>query len=105
MLYIVFVLVGIAWAAINVNSFPMVVEMCSGSDVGKYTGLYYTFSMVAQVITPIVAGAVMDNIAQEALFIYAALAVGVSFLTMNLVKHGDSKPEIKKGLEAFDVED
>ena len=104
-LYIVFVLVGIAWAAINVNSFPMVVEMCSGSDVGKYTGLYYTFSMVAQVITPIVAGALMDNIAQEALFIYAALAVGVSFLTMNLVKHGDSKPEVKKGLEAFDVED
>ena len=104
-LYVVFILVGIAWAAINVNSFPMVVEMCSGSDVGKYTGLYYTFSMIAQIVTPIVAGALMDHVAQESLFIYAAIAVGISFLTMSLVKHGDSKPEAKKGLEAFDLED
>ncbi|MBQ5810736.1 MAG: MFS transporter [Clostridia bacterium] len=104
-LYVLFVLVGIAWAAINVNSFPMVVEMCAGSDVGKYTGLYYTFSMIAQIVTPIVAGWLLKNVAYESLFIYAAVAVFISFLTMGMVKHGDSKPEAKKGLEAFDVED
>ena len=55
-MYVVFALVGLAWAAINVNSLPMVVEMCRGSDIGKFTGYYYTFSMAAQVVTPIVAG-------------------------------------------------
>ena len=30
-----FALAGIAWATINVNSFPMVVELCSGGNVGK----------------------------------------------------------------------
>ena len=45
---IVFFLVGVAWASINVNSYPMVVEMCRGSDIGKFTGTYYTFSMAAQ---------------------------------------------------------
>ena len=39
-----FILAGVAWATINVNSFPMVVEMCTGADVGKYTGYYYTAS-------------------------------------------------------------
>ena len=37
-LYGLFLLVGLAWAAINVNSLPMVVEMCKGSDIGKFTG-------------------------------------------------------------------
>ena len=39
-----FVLIGIGWASISVNSLPMVVEICSLGDVGKYTGVYYTFS-------------------------------------------------------------
>ena len=51
-MYIMFALAGIAWATINVNSFPMVVEMCTGADVGKYTGFYYTASMAAQSLTP-----------------------------------------------------
>ena len=41
-MFVVFALVGLAWAAINVNSLPMVVEMCKGSDIGKFTGYYYT---------------------------------------------------------------
>ena len=36
--YVVMGLIGVGWAAINVNSYPMVVEMSRGSDVGKYTG-------------------------------------------------------------------
>ena len=104
-LYVLFVLVGIAWAAINVNSLPMVVEMCKGSEVGKFTGLYYTFSMSAQIMTPIVAGWLMNHVNYKALFPYAAIFVFASFLTMGFVRHGDNRVEVKKGLEAYDVED
>lgn len=104
-LYVLFLLVGLAWASINVNSLPMVVEMCKGSEVGKFTGLYYTFSMSAQIITPIVAGWLLRNVSYRALFPYAAIFVFASFLTMGFVRHGDNKIPAKKGLEAYDVED
>lgn len=104
-LYGLFVLVGMAWAAINVNSLPMVVEMCSGSEVGKFTGLYYTFSMSAQIMTPIAAGWLLEHVDYKTLFPYAAIFVFASFVTMGFVKHGDNKVEAKKGLEAFDVDD
>ncbi|MBO6159757.1 MAG: MFS transporter [Firmicutes bacterium] len=97
-----FALAGIAWATINVNSFPMVVEMCSGADVGRYTGFYYTASMAAQVITPIISGFLMDRFGMRILFPYAVIFVALAIPTMLLVKHGDSRPEAKKGLEALD---
>ena len=101
-MFVCFALVGFAWAAINVNSLPMVLEMCRGSDIGKFTGYYYTFSMVAQVVTPIVAGSLMRHISYTVLFPYAALFVALSFVTMIFVKHGDNKPEAKRGLNAFE---
>ena len=101
-MYVVFALVGLAWAAINVNSLPMVVEMCRGSDIGKFTGYYYTFSMAAQVVTPIVAGSLMRAIDYRVLFPYAALFVALSFVTMCFVKHGEARAEAKKGLAAFE---
>ena len=104
-LYVLFLLVGLAWASINVNSLPMVVGMCKGSEVGKFTGLYYTFSMSAQIITPIVAGWLLRNVSYRALFPYAAIFVFASFLTMGFARHGDNKVPAKKGLEAYDVED
>ena len=105
-MYIAFALVGLAWAAINVNSLPMVVEMCKGSDVGKFTGYYYTASMTAQVITPVLAGTLMKQISYQVLFPYAAVFVSLSFVTMCFVRHGDSKAEAKKGLDAFgDMDD
>ena len=99
---VLFALAGIAWATINVNSFPMVVEMCSGGDIGKYTGFYYTASMSAQIVTPMLSGALMDNMGMTVLFPYAAVFVALAFVTMALVKHGDAKVEAKTGLEAFD---
>lgn len=103
---IVFAFTGIGWAAINVNSLPMVVELCKGSDIGKYTGLYYTFSMLAQTLTPIASGALLQYISYRTLFPYAVLFSSASFCTMMFVKHGDSKPIRKKDvLENFDMED
>lgn len=102
-LYLLFALVGLAWAAINVNSLPMVVEMCKGSDVGKFTGYYYTFSMAAQTVTPIAAGALLRNVGYMTLFPYATVFVAASFGTMLLVKHGDAAPVARKrGLENFE---
>lgn len=101
-----FVTAGISWASINVNSYPMVVEMSRGSNVGKYTGYYYTFSMAAQIVTPILSGAVLEFLGYKFLFPYGALFVGLSFVTMIFVKHGDSRPKAPASkLEAFDVED
>ena len=102
-IYVVFILVGIAWASINVNSYPMVVEMCKGSDIGRFTGYYYTFSMAAQVFTPILSGFFLEHIGYWTLFPYATIFSIIAFVTMLQVKHGDSKPEApKKGVEAFE---
>lgn len=101
LLYVLFAIVGLAWAAINVNSLPMVVEMCKGSDIGKFTGIYYVFSMAAQTITPIVSGALLENVGYWTLFPYGALFVGLAFFTILAVKHGDNKPTAAKGIEAF----
>ena len=97
-----FALAGIAWATINVNSFPMVVELASGGDVGKYTGFYYTASMAAQVATPMLSGLLMDRFGMHVLFPYAAVFTALAFVTMLFVRHGDSKPQAKRGLEALD---
>ena len=100
-MFVVFALVGLAWAAINVNSLPMVVEMCKGSDIGKFTGYYYTFSMAAQVVTPVLSGWLLKHVGYTTLFPYAAFFVACSFVTMCFVRHGDSKVAAKKGIEAF----
>ena len=102
---VLFALAGIGWATINVNSFPMVVEMCSGADIGKYTGYYYTASMAAQIVTPIFSGYLMDQMGMVVLFPYAAIFVALAFVTMVFVRHGDTKIVTKKGLEALDIED
>lgn len=103
---VIFAVTGIGWAAINVNSYPMVVEMCKGADTGKYTGYYYTFSMSAQIITPILSGFLLKNISYRTLFPYAVIFSLASFCTMFFVKHGDSKPEKRSTIiENFDTEE
>ena len=103
---IFFAIIGIGWAAISVNSLPMVVEMSKDSDIGKYTGLYYTFSMTAQIFTPIVSGALLQYVSYSTLFPYAMFFTACAFVTMTMVKHGDSKPMKKENvLENFDVDD
>lgn len=103
---VAFALIGVAWAAINVNSYPMIVEMSRGSDIGKFTGTYYTFSMAAQILTPVLSGFLLENISYRTLFPYAFVFSLLAFVTMTQVRHGDVKPVKKKSvLENFDVED
>ncbi len=100
--YFIFALVGVAWAAISINSLPMVVEMCRGSDSGKFTGYYYTASMAGQVLTPVLAGTLMRNLNYRILFIYATVFAFASFVTMLQVRHGDIRGSVKRGLDAFE---
>lgn len=103
LMFLFFALAGIGWATINVNSYPMVVEMSKGSDVGKYTGYYYTFSMAAQIFTPILSGAVLEFMGYQYLFPYGCLFVTLAFVTMLAVRHGDSRPTPPPNkLEAFE---
>ena len=103
---IAFALIGVGWAAINVNSYPMIVAMSQGSDIGKFTGTNYTFSMAAQIFTPIFSGFLLENVSYRTLFPYALVFALAAFLTMTQVRHGDVKPMKKQSiLENFDVED
>lgn len=106
MMYVFFATTGIGWASINVNSYPMVVEMSHYGDIGKYTGIYYTFSMSAQILTPILSGFLIEKISYRILFPYAAIFMCLALITMLFVRHGDSRPP-KKGasLECLDVDD
>jgi MFS family permease len=94
-------IIGMGWAFINVNSLPMVIEMCKGSDVGRFTGYYYTFSMTAQIVTPILCGALMRYVGYWIFFPYAVLFMGAAFVTMQFVKHGDAKGEKKSFMESM----
>lgn len=107
-LYLLFALVGLGWAAINVNSFPMVVEISKSGDIGKYTGYYYTFSMAAQILTPVVSGAIIEAVEKATgsavtgyltLFPYAFVFSALAFITMCFVRHGDAKPAVTSNLE------
>ena len=105
-----FILAGFGWAAINVNSLPMVLEMSTGKTVGKFTGIYYTFSMTAQIITPVLSGYLIGLFGEinnkftssgtyadySILFPYAVFFLVIALFTMLLVKHGDSIPKKKK---------
>ena len=93
---LLFATAGIGWATINVNSYPMVVELSRGGNVGKYTGFYYTASMAAQVVTPILSGLFLDYVSWRTLFPYAAIFVALAFVTMFFVRHGDVKPSAKQ---------
>ena len=91
-MYPVFALAGIGWATINVNSFPMVVELARGGDVGKYTGYYYTASMSAQIVAPILSGVLYDLFTMRTVFFaFGTVFVALSFVTMFFVKHGNAQ--------------
>lgn len=90
-MYPTFILIGGGWATINVHSFVMCVELSDEKTTGTYTGLYYAFTMTAQVITPILSGVVMDNIADTYLIPYSLVFVCLAMVTMFFVRHGNAQ--------------
>ncbi len=101
-MYPIFALAGIGWATINVNSFPMVVELAKKGEVGKYTGYYYTASMAAQIVAPLLSGFLYDLIGMRIMFFaFGTIFVIASFVTMFFVKHGDAKADKQDALSAL----
>lgn len=92
MLYVMFAAIGFAQAAVTVNTFPMVWEISRFGNVGKYTGFYYTCSMAAQVVTPILSGYLLQYVGYNTLFPYAAAFIALAIIPISLTKYGDSKP-------------
>lgn len=104
-LNILLIFIGFGWASINVNSYPMVVEMAKGSDVGRFTGYYYTASMSAQILTPVLSGFFLEFVGYRTLFPYAVFFMAIALLTMSQVKHGDSKADTPTSkIEMLDVD-
>ena len=99
---------GFGMSLVHVNSFPMVVELCPNSKIGRFTGLYYAASMAAQTITPIALGTLLlaPSFSWEFLPIYALVCVGASAVAFIFVKNVKSnKVGFKKGLEAMDSDE
>ena len=99
--------IGVGWALINANSYPMIVELSSSKNIGRYTSLYYTFAMVAQTLTPIIAGAWMtfdkSGNGLKLLFIYSLIMIVIAGVVMLFFT--EKKKTIKKskiGFESLD---
>lgn len=93
---------GISWALININSYPMVVEMTANKGIGQYTGYYYFFSMLAAIVSPILFGFLKDMLGDDFLFIYASIAMVIAFSFMMPVKHGEAKAGSKSAFEGIE---
>ncbi len=87
-LLVFFVLAGMGFSFITINIYPMVVESCSARDTGRYTGYYYTASMLAQSITPAFCGLLIGNVFNSygALFPYCAVFMGIVVVVLLLIK-------------------
>ena len=102
LMYVLLAIGGISWALININSYPMVVEMTSNKGIGKYTGYYYFFSMMAAIVSPILYGFLKDIFSDKLLFQYASISMVIAFFFMMLVKHGEAKPQHKSAFEGIE---
>ena len=87
-----YLIAGFGLIIANVNTFPMVTELSTAETVGQYTGYYYTATMSAQAITPMLGGLVMDYVADRYIFLYSAICIVIAIVLMVFVKYGDSKP-------------
>lgn len=101
------VICGIGWALINANSYPMLVEVTNKDNVGKFTGWYYTFSMIAQSITPVLVGALITiQNKYTVLFIYAIVTMAIATIIFSFFKENRKHTiKVKKGMEKFDDND
>ena len=99
--------IGLGSSLIHICSFPLVTDYCTGEKLGRFTALYYTASMLAQSITPIVIGLIFQNTSWRAMHIYSAYLMAVAGLVFFFVKapHKNDKAKNVKGLEALGSDD
>ena len=103
-IYIAVVFIGIGWALVNINSYPMIVEMANKNNVGEFTGKYYTFSMIGQTVTPILVGLIMsfNDSGLRVLYIYSLITMIIAAIIFFFVKEKKvAVKDAKKGFEVF----
>ena len=104
-IYIAIVFLGIGWALININSYPMIVEMANKKNVGAFTGKYYTFSMIGQTVTPVLVGLIMSFTESgiKVLYIYSLITMIIALVIFSFVKEKRDliKKEKVKGFAAL----
>jgi MFS family permease len=91
---------GTFWVAVITNSFPMLWQMATYSNMGIYTGLYYLFSQLAAILAPPLTGALIDLGGYRTLFPYAAVTLLAAFVIMGLVSGGEPKTAGETSVEA-----
>ena len=104
LLFAVWAIKGYGMALVHNCSFPMVVELCSSRNIGKFTGYYYAASMSAQTITPVLLGFIFTKTkVWRALPVYATVLIVLSCAVFTLLVKNIkvSKIENAKGLEAL----
>lgn len=84
-------LFGAFWVSVVTNSFPMLWQMASFSDMGIYTGLYYFFSQLAAILAPPITGGLIDLFGFRSIYVFAALFMLASFIIMGFVTRGEPK--------------
>ena len=108
LLYVVWAIKGFGMALVHNCSFPMIVELCSSKKIGKFTGYYYTASMSAQTVTPVLLGLIFTRArVWKVLPIYSMILLACSFAVFTaLVKNIKAgKVANAKGLEALGADD
>ncbi|MBQ7077337.1 MAG: MFS transporter [Lachnospiraceae bacterium] len=108
MLYVVWIIKGYGMALVHNCSFPMVVELCTSKEIGKFTGFYYTASMAAQTVTPVLLGLIHTKTKYWGILpVYVTILIAVSSIIFIIfvknIKNGNSNNA--RGLEAFAGED
>ena len=86
---------GIAWAFININSLPMVVDMTITARLGTYTGLYYLFSTLAAIAGPNINGWIVQLTGNNynAVMLISPFFMLIAFLMMAGVRRGEAVME------------
>lgn len=82
---VLFLGIGFSWASININSYPLVADMSPLGLLGTYTGVYYLFSSIANIISPPLLGSLIDLVGYQIVFAYGAFFFGIAFIFISLV--------------------
>lgn len=100
-------IIGFGSSLIHICSFPLVTDYCTKDKLGRYTSLYYSASMGAQSITPIVIGLIFRATSWIAMPIYSAALMAVAGVVFFFVKapHKNDTGDNAKGLAALGADD
>ncbi|MBI4674481.1 MAG: MFS transporter [Chloroflexi bacterium] len=96
---------GLAWAMVNINSLPMVVDIAPQDRIGTYTGLYYFASTLAAIGGPWLGGILIDATGRDytVIFTVAPFAMLLAIGFMLGVRRGERAEELHPSGQATET--